>query len=107
MAVSENPRAHRPDHVFGSGIAGQNDPGVRLYGANLAGDPQTVGAITSLARQHDIERKSSQAVLGVGFPKSVVYGMAFVFQDAAKQFVRGTVGVDKQQTAGTQGISIH
>ena len=107
MAVTENSCAHCPNHVLGGRIAGQNDSCIRLHGANAGGDPQTVRAITPLARQYDVERKRSQALFSVGFAKSVMYRTVLVFQDAAKQFVGGTVGVDNQQAAGTQSISVH
>ncbi|MEI9972047.1 MAG: hypothetical protein WDO73_08285 [Ignavibacteriota bacterium] len=51
--------------------------------------------------------ETAQAGLGVRPAEGVGDGAIFALENAADQFVGRTIGVDYQQAAGTQGISVH
>jgi hypothetical protein len=57
--------------------------------------------------QHHIEGGGEQARLGIGPSVSFLYRTVFPLEDAADELVGGTLGVDNQQAAGTQDISLH
>jgi hypothetical protein len=82
VTVGENPGTDRADNMVRRGIAGQNHPRVGLQGADAAGNLQTVRSVTSLSRQNDIEGESSQTLLHVGPPVSLVYGAVLSLENA-------------------------
>jgi hypothetical protein len=107
MAIAENPRADRPDYV-----AGAESP-VRITLASgcsartrraIAGRPHHCFPARPAPHRRAPRAGTPSAS---DLPKAPSYGTVLPFEDAADQLMGGTVGVDNQQAAGTQGISVH
>jgi hypothetical protein len=74
---------------------------------HAARHPQAVGPVAPLPGQHYVKGCGAQECLGVGPSVGPLYGAVIPLEDAAKEFLNLTVGVDDQQVAGTQDISVH